>query len=377
MSVAIALAGAFLIVLVLWEAFETIIFPRRVTRRVRLTRIFYRVTWRAWRRIVYLISSKHLRENLLSVYGPLSLIVLLCLWAFALIVGFGLLHWGSEAISEDRKSFITNLYYSGTTFFTLGLGDVRPLTAFARLLTVAEAGTGLGFLAIVIGYLPGLNNSFSRREVNISLLDARAGSPPTAAEILHRHNDEHGMESIRQLLHEWERWSAELLESHLSYPVLAFFRSQHDNQSWLAALTSILDASALVMVGLEGACVRQAQLTFAMARHAVVDLSLIFGVTPRWPEPDRLPPAQLTNLRSRLMAAGLRPRAGDEEDRKLMELRGMYEPFIFALSTHFLLALPPWVQESAIADNWQASVSTPERGRIRAIFPRRRGEGHF
>ncbi|MGA2732296.1 MAG: potassium channel family protein [Syntrophobacteraceae bacterium] len=377
MSVALAFAGAFLIVLVLWEAFETIIFPRRVTRRVRLTRFFYRVTWRAWKLIVHLMPAGRPRENLLSIYGPLSLIVLLTFWAFMLMLGFGLLHWGSAAISEDRKSFITNLYYSGTTFFTLGLGDVRPLSAFARLLTVAEAGTGLGFLAIVIGYLPGLNSSFSRREVNISLLDARAGSPPTAAEMLYRHNDERGMESIRELLHEWERWSAELLESHLSYPVLAYFRSQHDNQSWLAALTSILDTSALVMVGLEGACVRQAQLTFAMARHAVVDLSLIFGVTPRWPEPDRLPPAQLTNLRSRLMAAGLRPRAGDEEDRKLMELRGMYEPFIFALSTHFLLALPPWVQESAIADNWQASVSTPERGRIRAIFPRRRGEGHF
>ena len=239
---------------------------------------------------------------------------------------------------------------------------MRALTPFGRLLTVAEAGTGLGFLAIVIGYLPGLNQSFSRREVNISLLDARAGSPPTAAEMLYRHNDEHGMESIRELLHEWERWSAELLESHLSYPVLAYFRSQHDNQSWLAALTSILDTSALVMVGLEGACVRQAQLTFAMARHAVVDLSLIFGVTPRWPEPDRLPPAQLANLRSRLMAAGLRPRTGDEADRKLMELRGMYEPFLFALSTHFRLALPPWVPESAVADNWQASVSTPEPG---------------
>lgn len=377
MSVAITFASVFLIVLVLWEAFETIIFPRRVTRRVRLTRIFYWVTWRTWKRIVYLISAKRLRENLLSIYGPLSLILLLSFWAFTLILGFALLHWGSAAISEDRKSFTTNLYYSGTTFFTLGLGDVRPLSSFARLLTVAEAGTGLGFLAIVIGYLPGLNNSFSRREVNISLLDARAGSPPTAAEILHRHNDEHGMESIRQLLHEWERWSAELLESHLSYPVLAYFRSQHDNQSWLAALTAILDTSALVMVGLEGACVRQAQLTFAMARHAVVDLSLIFGVTPRWPEPDRLPPAQLTNLRSRLIAAGLRPRAGDEPDRKLMELRGMYEPLIFALSTHFRLALPPWVPESAIADNWQASVSTSERGWIRSILPRRRGEGHF
>jgi hypothetical protein len=376
-SAAIAIAGAFLIVLVLWEAFETIIFPRRVTRRVRLTRLFYQVTWRVWKWIVYLMPAGRMRESLLSIYGPLSLIVLLSFWAFTLMVGFGLVHWGSAAISEDQKSFTTNLYYSGTTFFTLGLGDVRPLSPFARLLTVAEAGTGLGFLAIVIGYLPGLNNSFSRREVNISLLDARAGSPPTAAEMLYRHNDERGMESIRELLHEWERWSAELLESHLSYPVLAYFRSQHDNQSWLAALTSILDASALVMVGLEGACACQAQLTFAMARHAVVDLSLIFGVTPRWPDPDRLTPAQLTSLRSRLITAGLQPREGDEEDRKLMELRGMYEPFIFALSAHFLLALPPWIPESAIADNWQASVSTPKRSRIRALLPRRRGEGHF
>ena len=377
MSIAIMPAGAFLIVLALWEAFEAFIFPRRVTRRVRLTRIFFRVTWRAWKAVVHPISARRPRETLLSIYGSLSLIVLLGLWAFLLILGFGLLHWGAAAISEGPKSLATNLYYSGTTFFTIGLGDVRALTPFGRFLTVAEGGTGLGFLAIVISYLPGLNQSFSRREVNISLLDARAGSPPTAAEMLHRHNDEYGMESIRDILHEWERWSAELLESHLSYPVLAYYRSQHDNQSWLAAFAAILDTSALVMVGLEGACVRQAQLTFAMARHAVVDLSLIFGVTPQWPDPDRLPPAQLTNLRSRLMAAGLRPHTGDEADRKLMELRGMYEPFILALSTHFRLALPPWVPESAVADNWQTSVSPPERGRIRVISSRKRGEGHF
>jgi hypothetical protein len=377
MSIAITIIGALLIVAVLWEAFETVIFPRRVTRRVRMARIFYRVTWRVWKAVVHPISARHLRENLLSIYGPLSLIVLLGLWAFMLILGFGLLFWGTSVISEDQKSLVTNLYYSGTTFFTIGLGDVRALTPFGRFLTVAEGGTGLGFLALVIGYLPGLNQSFSRREVNISLLDARAGSPPTAAEMLYRHHDEYGMESIREILREWERWSAELLESNLSYPVLAYWRSQHDNQSWLAALAAILDISAFVMVGLEGACVRQAQMTFAMARHAVVDLSLIFGVTPRWPDPDRLPPTQLTNLRSRLMAAGLRPRTGDEADLKLMELRGMYEPFLFALSTHFRLALPPWVPEAAVADNWQQSVLTPERGQIRVVSSRRRGEEHF
>jgi hypothetical protein len=377
MSIATQLIGAFLVAAILWEAFETVIFPRRVTRRVRLTRIFYRMTWRAWKTVVHPISARQLRESLLSIYGPLSLILLLSLWAFLLILGFGLVHWGAATISQGQTSLATNLYFSGTTFFTLGLGDVQPLSTFGRFLTVAEGGTGLGFLALIIGYLPGLNQSFSKREVNISLLDARAGSPPTAAEMLHRHNDEYGMESVREILHEWEKWSAELLESHLSYPVLAYYRSQHDNQSWLAALAAILDASAFVMVGLEGACVRQAQMTFAMARHAAVDLTLIFGVTPRWPDPDRLPPVQLTNLRSRLIAAGLRPHMGDEADRKLMELRGMYEPFLFALSAHFRLALPPWVLESEKADNWQASVSTPEPGARKVVRLRRRGEGHF
>jgi len=378
MEIASTLIGASLVMVILWEAFETIIFPRRVTRRLRLTRIFYRMTWRAWRGIVSLLSAGRERENLLSIYGPISLIMLISLWAFALILGFGLVQRGAASISQGQTSLATNLYFSGTNFFTLGLGDIQPASPFARLLAVVEAGTGLGFLAIIIGYLPGLNQSFSRREVNISLLDARAGSPPTAAEILYRHRDEHGMESIRQLLSEWERWSAELLESHLSYPVLAYFRSQHDNQSWLASLAAILDTSAFVMVGLEGACTRQAQLTFAIARHAVVDLSLIFGVTPGWPKSDRLPPDRLEDLRSRLMAAGLQPRLGDEADQKLLELRGMYEPFIFALSTHFRLALPPWIMESAMADNWQTSISMPAPGGAKVVrLPRRRAGGHF
>ena len=377
MIAAVIAGGVFVILLVLWDAFETIVFPRRVTRRVRLARLFFRVTWAAWKAVVRRIPGGRLKESLLSIYGPLSLLVLLCFWAVTLILGFGLLYWGGAGISEGQSSFVGKLYYSGTTFFTLGLGDVQPLTSFARFLTVVQAGTGLGFLAIVIGYLPALNQSFSRREVNISLLDARAGSPPTAGEMLVRHNDEYGMESIRQLLHEWERWSAELLESHLSYPVLAYFRSQHDNQSWLAALTSILDASAFVMVGVDGACVRQAQLTFAMARHAIVDLCLVFGISPRLQEPDRLSSAQLKRLRSKVRAAGLRPETGDEADRKLAELRRMYEPFLYGLSAYFHLSMPPWVLESSGADNWQTSVLTPEPGAIRLVLPHRRSPGHF
>src|SRR5205823_12448414 len=142
-----------------------------------------------------------------------------------------------------------------------------------------------------------LYGAFSQREVNISLLDARAGSPPSAGELLRRQGERQNAEALGQYLRDWETWSAQLMESHLSYPVLCYFRSQHNNQSWLAALTAVLDASALVMVGIDGASRRQAKLTFAMARHAVVDLAQIFNTPPREESVDRLPREDLDRLR--------------------------------------------------------------------------------
>src|SRR5262245_45889785 len=254
------------------------VLPRRVTMLFRFARFFYRITWipsAAWARR---ISSSRRRESFLSFFGPLSLIMLLSVWANGLIFGFGVLHWaiGSPLdVSAAPHAFGTYIYLSGTTFFTLGYGDVTPTAPAGRVIAVFEAGMGFGFLALVIGYLPVIYQAFSRRESSISLLDARAGSPPSAAELLRRHGQ--NIQELEQLLRDWERWSADLMESHLSYPVLCFYRSQHDNQSWLTALTAILDASALAMVGIDGASRRQALLTFAMARHAVVDLAQIFN----------------------------------------------------------------------------------------------------
>ncbi len=358
MATVAIIAGTALIILVLWEGFETIVLPRRVTRRFRLTRFFYRSSWRPWVKMVKTLIPARRRESWLSYFGPLSLLLLLSIWAGGLISGFALIHWalGSTILARDGNAgFLTDLYLSGTTFFTLGLGDVLPQTSLARLLTVVESGMGFAFLALVIGYLPALNQSFARREVSISLLDARAGSPPTAAEMLRRHDHERGKEALRQLLHEWERWSAELLEGHLSYPVLAYFRSQHDNQSWLAALTAILDTCALIMAGLEGACERQAELTFAMARHAVLDLSLVFNTRPREPSADRLPPERLVQMRSHLAACGQKLRDGDDVDQRLRELRRLYEPYVHSLATYFQVSLPPWLAEKSSLDNLQGS----------------------
>ncbi len=353
------IAGAGLMFLVLLDAFETIILPRRVTRRFRLTRFFYLATWKPWSAISRRFKHTKRRESYLGFFGPLSLILLLTMWALGLVFSFALLHWsaGSDLrFSDGQPGFLMDLYLSGTTFFTLGLGDVVPHTGIARVLTVSEGGLGFGFLAIVIGYLPVIYQAFSRREVSISLLDARAGSPPTAGELLRRHGYDHGMESLRELLHDWEHWSADLLESHLSYPVLAYFRSQHNNQSWLTALTAILDVSALVMAGVDGACERQAELTFAMARHAVVDLAQVFGTPPAQPVADRLPPELLRQLRRYAAESGVRLRDGYSADQRLAELRGLYEPYIYSLARYLEVSLPAWMPASAHADNWQTSA---------------------
>jgi len=353
-----AVVGVILILIVLGDAFETIVLPRRVTRPVSLARLFYQSTWHVWSGAIRSIfSSKH-QETFLSWYGPLSLLLLLILWATCLIIGFGLVHWASGSIIASQYgtiNFGTYLYLSGTTFYTLGLGDVVPCTTFGKGIIALEAGMGFGFLALVIGYLPVLNQSFSRREVNISLLDARAGSPPTAFEMLRRHSHEHGMEGLRQLFHEWERWSADLLESHLSYPVLAYFRSHHDNQSWLGSLTAILDASAFAIVSLEGPCERQAQLTFAITRHAIVDLAQVFNCPPHNPKHDRLPPDKLAHMVTLLKEGGLEFREGRSVDQRLTELRRMYEPYVHSLSSYLHVTIPPWLPKDSRIDNWQTS----------------------
>ncbi|MEP7028961.1 MAG: potassium channel family protein [Candidatus Eisenbacteria bacterium] len=350
-------AGIALVILILQDAFETLVLPQTVNRRWRPARLYYRSAWAAWTRVAALVVRGRRHQSALGVFGPLSLLGLFTLWALCLIFAFALLQWsfGSHLdLVRGVAGFGADLYMSGTTFFTLGLGDVTPNDAIARVLTVLEAGIGFGFLALVIGYLPVLYQAFSRRELNISLLDARAGSPPTAEELLRRHSADPA--AFERLLADWERWAAELMESHLSYPALAYYRSQHQNQSWLAALTTILDSSAFSIASFEGGVTRQARLTFAIARHAVVDLSQIFHASPLASTDERLSSEGLARIRARLVRANVPIRVDAEADRKLGELRKLYEPYVHALGHRFLFAVPNWSPDSARVDNWRTSA---------------------
>ena len=357
-------AGIACLFIVLLDAFQTIILPRRATGHLRLTRIFYIATWRPWSFVTRRLHNPRRRETALSFYGPLSLILLLVVWASVMVVGFGLIFFGigSPFIDSGHQSgFRSDLYVSGTTIFTLGLGDVTPQDPWARALVILEAGIGLGFLAVVMGYFPVLYSAFSRREVSISLLDARAGSPPTAAELLRRHSYPGAEQALSVLLTEWERWSAELLESHISYPQLCYFRSQHSNQSWLAALTAILDMSALMIAGIKGYEARQAQLTFAMARHAMVDLSQILSLRPLNNLPDRLPAERYEKLHELLSESGVKVCGDGQSMERLREMRALYEGHAEALSRLLHMSLPPWMADHPFKDNWLTVARVREK----------------
>ena len=361
-NVVATIFGLVILWVVFLDAFETVVLPRRVTRQFKLTAWFYRRTWIPWKKIAEHIRTGSRQQSFLGYFGPLSLIMLLAFWATSLIFGFALLQYGlggHEQLGNEPLTFGRIIYQSGQTFFTLGYGDILPTTAAARALSVLEAGMGFAFLGVVIGYIPVVYASFSRREIQISMLDARAGSPPTAAELLVRlagRSEDPALEQrvLDEVLRDWERWAAELLESHLSYPVLSFFRSQHSNQSWVGALTTMLDVTSLVLTGIEGVHAGQAKLTFAMARHAAVDLAQVVNARYDPQAPDRLTDESFNSLREALTSAGLRLRMGDQARPKLDRLRSMYEPYVHSTGQNLMLSLPPWQQPDKMRDNWQA-----------------------
>ena len=247
------------------------------------------------------------------------------------------------------------IYLSGETFFTLGYGDITPNNTAARALAVMEAGMGFAFLGVVIGYLPVIYNSFAAREIEISLLDARAGSPPSAAEFLGRLGCCPEQSVLDEIFRDWEHWCADLLSSHISYPVLVFFRSQHSNQSWLSALTVMLDVTSLVMTGVDGIHPDQAKLTFAMARHAAVDLAQVVNAQYNPHEIHRLEAEDMTRLRTELAEHGVTFYDGADAPQRLAELRILYEPYLHSLSGRLLMTLPPWFHIDRKKDNWQGS----------------------
>lgn len=365
MSVLVGLLGAVIVVGTLVELFETIVLPRRVTRRFRMVRLLYRGLRVPAYRLGQAFPRR--REAILAVFGPLALTVVLVSWVASIIAGFAFLQWsiGSDLSTggQAHMGLGDDLYFSATTFLTLGLGDIAPRGGAARALAALEAAGGFGVLALVIGYLPTLYQAFARRETAVSLLDARAGSPPSAVELVRRYARDGAWEELIAYLKDWESWAADLMESHLSYPMLSYFRSQHDNQNWLAALTTILDTCALLIAGFPQKQHRAVKLTFALCRHFAVDLSQVLFAPPLPPVPERLTELDLARLRTILAESGLTLPDDEVLLPHLSALRESYEPYVGALADRLMVALPTWLPPDTLTDDWRSTAWDP-RGRV-------------
>lgn len=351
--------GLLLIIIVIVDAFETIILPRRVNRRIRLSRLFYRGFWKLWKKGDKIIKIKNDTNVYLGVFGPISLIILLTIWAIALIFGFALINFGVQtdiASPHGVRDFITYLYLSGGTFFPVELVDTYTLQDPGKFFAIIEGGIGFGFLAIIIGYLPVLYQAFSKREVNINLLDSYAGSPPNALFFLQQFSKNDTVEELNSKFDKWEGWCAELLETHLSYPVLAYYRSQHDDQSWIAALTMILDTATLVLVSKNNKSHAYAKATFAIARHAAVDLTQAYYLNPKISPKNRLSKKDLSYVRKLLNTTDISLKEGDKADEKIEYLRALYEPYIQSLSEFFLMPINAFVVNGEKTEAWRKNI---------------------
>lgn len=322
-------------------------------------RIFYRVTWAPVSALARKVQSGRTRENFLGIYGPLSLIALLTLWIAGLILSFGLLQWGSHMQPEHAQpTFANELYFSATTLFTLSSGD--PVNWASKCLTALEGGLGLSMLGLVIGYLPVFYQSFSRRELAILLLSTQAGSPPSAAAFL-ASEDWKSYRLERVLMH-WEKWSAELLENQISYPMLAYFRSQHQSESWLTTLVAILDSVSVILSCGTEEIRPQAELTFAMSCHAMVDIARVFWDDFPQPRNDRLSSDTFGRLQKTLPdRAGACLKMSELSEEDVRDLRRLYEPYAEKLAQYFLMTLPEWAPVSIEPNKWRPGKKSPHR----------------
>jgi hypothetical protein len=351
------LLGGALVGLMLVEIFVAFLLPRRVKRDPRIVRSVFAYAWGPWRRLARAMPVQA-GDTMLGIYGPFGLLLNLLLWVLVMMVGYACLQWAghSHLAGPHSVGFAQDFFFSAATMASSGTAGLGAHTGFARAVQVIDAGSGLAVIAIVIGYLPALYQAFSRREATVSQLDARAGSPPSAGRLLLRSTQNGGWPALNSYLSGWETWVAELMETHLAYPVLAYFRSQHINQNWLSAMCTLLDACAFTVAAAPRGSVDSARFTFAIARHAVVDLSYTFHAEQRPPGVDRLSAGDCADLLERLREAGLQigaPPATVYE--RLAAMRALYEPYVNALAERLEFGLPQWLAPDSPSDNWRTT----------------------
>ncbi len=336
--------GLVLVLVVFYDLFQSVVLPRPAINKLATVRYLLRGIWRSWRWVGNRMSSIPRRERWLGTYGPIGVLTSFVVWGLALVLGYALIMDGMrDELHPVPDSFGTSLYFSATTLVPLSYGDIVPIGLPARLATIAESTTGIIFAALAITLLFSLYEAFQRREELVVSLDALAGAPPSGVQILETAAAHEMRDELIKTFDDWKGWAAAVLESHLAYPSLVFFRSSHDNEAWLNSFGAVMDAAVLVMSTVEDKSGGPAKLMYRVGNHLVEDLSWYFR---RWAAPGNTPVIErfeFDEAWERLKQAGYRCHAPDEAWTKFAKLRTNYAAPINGLARALSIIPAQWI----------------------------------
>lgn len=342
------LSGAFLIWIALRDVFQSVIVPRAADRRLRLSYYVGSMLWSIWPRIGWRIADDDKREDFFGTYAPFAMVATLVTWVVVLIIGYGLIFY---AISDQLRPQPVNLwkamYFAGTTMLTIGFGDYVGNTGIARAISLAAGASGLSVVAVVTAYLFAVFGSFQRREVFVTFLGSRSGSPPSGIGLVTVHAFNGILDDLPPLFVQGQQWTSEVMESHLAYPILSYFRSSHDYESWVGTLGTLLDAATLLLATADGGKQHgQARIMYWTGRHLVHDFVTYFGL--RTTQGAGIERYEFLQARLRLAELGLE--LADEESSWIAfsELRGTYAPGLSAMANFWRIPPLQWIGDRSL-----------------------------
>ena len=341
--------GALVIAAVAVDIFLSVIVPRPTRSGMRLSSFFGRATWPAWRRIGLTFANSDRREGFLGIYAPLALVALLALWVVGLVVGFGIILFALRGELQPPPHDVgTAIYFAASSLLTVGFGDVIPAGPATRLLASVAAGTGLATFAIVVTFLFSLFGSFQRREQFVVAFDAVAGAPPSGVAVLETHARFAIIERLPDLFQRAQTWAADALQTHLAYPILAYFRSNHRDESWIATLGAVLDAAALLQTTVDGTgpmatAAGQGELAADVGVHLADDLVKFLAVPNEASAGPGVERAEYEQVRRQLAGAGYGLRPADDAWRSFALLRSGYAPHLNAIAKYWAIPPTQWI----------------------------------
>jgi len=336
-----AAIGLLLIAVVLWDTFQTVVLPRPAHTRIRLARTLTRLAWPLWRGRAVRKTTNVDQEKILGSFAPALVVIVLMAWIALLILGFGLVMFALRDELSPTPDFGTALYFAGESILTIGFGDISAVGGLSRVAAVVGGALGLGVLALGITYLFSLYGSFQRRETLVVRLEPRAGAPPSGVALLETYAADDMRAALPAFFLEWEAWAAEVLDTHVAYPILPYFRSSHDNASWVSALGAVLDAAALVLTCVEDGPTGEATMVQRLGGHVVEDLSNFFG----WQQTRvaLVARTEFDEARERLSAAGWTLREADEAWERFVMIRSGYAARLNEMALFWVTPPALWI----------------------------------